>query len=57
MGCQSRDYKSSDGFLPIFYLSESIKSEICGIGNRFRGIVGGTKRRKRKNKSKRRKYR
>ncbi len=57
MSCQSRDYKSSDGFLPIFYLSESIKSEICGVGNRFRGIIGGTKRKKRKNKSKRRKYR
>ena len=66
MSCQTRNYTTSDGFVPIFYLNESITTGICGISNQFKGIVGGRKSRKRKylnkyskrNKhSKRRKYR
>ena len=50
MGCQSRDYISSDGFMPIYYLGDSIKSGICGINNQFKGIVGGKKRKLKKTK-------
>jgi hypothetical protein len=46
MGCQSRDYTSSDGFLPVYYLGESIKSSICGINNEFKSMIGGTRKKK-----------
>lgn len=50
MGCQTRDYTSSDGFLPIFYLGESIKSSVCSIDNQFRSLVGGKKNKKKRSK-------
>lgn len=46
MGCQSRDYTISDGFLPIYYLGESIKSSICDIHSNFKSLVGGRKKRR-----------
>jgi hypothetical protein len=60
MSCQSRDYSSSDGFLPIYYLGDSIKSGICSIDNRIKGLVGGrrkTKKTKKGRRKSRRKYR
>ncbi len=56
MVCQSGTYTQSDGFLPVYYLGESIKSSICGIDNQFKNIVGGRKRKtkRRKNKKKKR---
>ena len=44
MGCQSRDYTISDGFLPIYYLGQSITSGICDIRNNFKSLVGGKKK-------------
>ncbi len=56
MGCQSKTYTSSDGFVPIFYLNQSITSGICDISNKFKGLVGGSRKRKRR-KTKSKKYR
>lgn len=53
MGCQTRPYKSSDGFSSIFYLSQSVKAGTCGISNEFKSMgIGGSKKRKKINKPK-----
>ncbi len=56
MGCQTNPYTIDSGFLPLFYLGESIKSSMCGINDQFRNIIGGRRRRKtRRNRRFRRK--
>ncbi len=57
MGCQSRDYKPSDGYNTLFYFSDGLKTDMCGIYTQYKGIVGGKKTKKRKRRSKKsRKY-
>ena len=52
MGCQTRPYKSSDGFSSIFYLSQSVKAGTCGISNEFKSMgIGGSKKQKKINKT------